>query len=702
MRYTQTKLLTALTSGLWSRSEQSVKSTSRILPCKQFALAWLPLHRSRFPDSQYRGAELDYPYLPKHRAVTRGDVMFDAKKKRAIPPAHRQLNGTKSTGGPDSTGRSISGANTPLQTSLEIKQKAMTKVVTHFLASRPAIDEDIFTRTNVPSRDRSTILQKCASLDASTQKWTLKDRAYKDIRVWDFKYPRASDREAAIEAAIRAYDRLRLGREDDLWQLLLPKEERNKGKVLSRLHSGPAQKTQMPAIRPAVGQGSSTPLAALGGNASPMPPSIGAAQTASPAASQSTQLGSSTPASRSHLGAMLKSGKRPPARATPNVKESKQPLKEKADMKPSKFKSGEYITESDEDAGVSSGGSTRSNTAPHRSGQPASSKTHPAPAVKSSKGASPPISLLGSDKPKVRKLIKTNSFNGTRPSGSAQSTPSGRAEKHTGKVVGTESGTSGGVTPAQGPVKRRMPSPQGASGRRLAPLDAAAASKETSAVIRKRPLEGSQGTSRPPSASKKRELPQSDNDNAPRPRKVSKVNGSTTAVQDENLVSKHSSSTSLASQRSEAGLKRKADELSRSSYDDYDRQRARKQGRADSSSVTSAATSSSVGTSLSTATTAPTSLGSPSFSAHSPASLADSNTSTSSGDSALVQHPKWTMARALDEAERFQERYYPEYMALYDRVENQGRYARPEDRKQLLALHERLKLMKHNIALAAG
>ncbi len=89
---------------------------------------------------------------------------------------------------------------------------------------------------------------KQARLDIS--KWDLSDRGFKELDVWKFNYPCQDDRQLAIDKTVSAFDRMRLSREDKLWQMLLPKEERGKGKILSNLnlHQGPIQRSSTPSI----------------------------------------------------------------------------------------------------------------------------------------------------------------------------------------------------------------------------------------------------------------------------------------------------------------------------------------------------------------------------------------------------------------------------------------------------------------------
>ena len=129
--------------------------------------------------------------------------------------------------------------------------KALRVPLIHLLAVRPVSERFLAQKTCLGVEECLDVLHKVgrpARLDSS--KWDLTDRAYKDLDVWDFKYPTQEDRQAAIDRAVSAFDRLRLSREEKVWQMLLPREERGKGKILSKLqlHGGPIQKSNTPRI----------------------------------------------------------------------------------------------------------------------------------------------------------------------------------------------------------------------------------------------------------------------------------------------------------------------------------------------------------------------------------------------------------------------------------------------------------------------
>lgn len=131
------------------------------------------------------------------------------------------------------------------------KLKALRSPLIHLLAVRPVSERFLAQKTHCGVEECLNVLQKVgkqARLDSS--KWDLTDRTFKELDVWDFNYPNQEDRQAAIDHAVSAFDRLRLSREEKVWQMLLPREERGKGKILSKLqlHGGPIQKSNTPRI----------------------------------------------------------------------------------------------------------------------------------------------------------------------------------------------------------------------------------------------------------------------------------------------------------------------------------------------------------------------------------------------------------------------------------------------------------------------
>ena len=131
------------------------------------------------------------------------------------------------------------------------KLQAIRVPLIHLLAIRPVSARFLSQKIGCTETECREVLQKVGqqhSLDAS--KYDLSKQAYKELDVWSFDYQSDEDRQSAIDRAISAFDRQRIGKEDQLWQMLLPRGERGKGKHLSRLNlqAGQAKKAMTPRI----------------------------------------------------------------------------------------------------------------------------------------------------------------------------------------------------------------------------------------------------------------------------------------------------------------------------------------------------------------------------------------------------------------------------------------------------------------------
>ena len=132
------------------------------------------------------------------------------------------------------------------------KPQALRQSLVHLLAARPASKKLLVRHLKCKEEDVEEVLHKIGKpfrLDQS--KWDLTDKAFKELDVWDFNYPNEEDRQLAIGRAISAFDRMRLSTQEKLWDMLIPKEERGKGKILSHLnlHKGPIQPATTPKIQ---------------------------------------------------------------------------------------------------------------------------------------------------------------------------------------------------------------------------------------------------------------------------------------------------------------------------------------------------------------------------------------------------------------------------------------------------------------------
>lgn len=115
------------------------------------------------------------------------------------------------------------------------KTQAQRFALLHFLAIGPASEATVHQETAIPKLECSQLLHKFAKQKEPGSDWLLSEKWFKELDVWQFPYPSQEERQLAIDNAVRALDRQRLSREDKLWQLLLPKEDRGKGKMLSKL-----------------------------------------------------------------------------------------------------------------------------------------------------------------------------------------------------------------------------------------------------------------------------------------------------------------------------------------------------------------------------------------------------------------------------------------------------------------------------------
>ncbi|ETN46454.1 uncharacterized protein HMPREF1541_00638 [Cyphellophora europaea CBS 101466] len=119
----------------------------------------------------------------------------------------------------------------------KIRFEAMKVAVIHLLAVRPMNVQSIVEKIHAPRDECERALDKITrDAPSAPGKKELKDRSYRDLDVWKFRYPNQEDRQAAIERAIQAFDRMRIEKTDNLWQILLKPEDRGKGKTLSRLN----------------------------------------------------------------------------------------------------------------------------------------------------------------------------------------------------------------------------------------------------------------------------------------------------------------------------------------------------------------------------------------------------------------------------------------------------------------------------------
>lgn len=112
---------------------------------------------------------------------------------------------------------------------------ALRVPVIHLLARQPATEASLAETCRTSQATIRELLSKIAKRSSpDTDKWQLTDKAFRELNPYKFPYQSAQDREQAIDSAIKAFDRQRLAKDDKLWQILLPREERGQGICLSR------------------------------------------------------------------------------------------------------------------------------------------------------------------------------------------------------------------------------------------------------------------------------------------------------------------------------------------------------------------------------------------------------------------------------------------------------------------------------------
>ncbi|KAJ8110375.1 hypothetical protein OPT61_g6770 [Boeremia exigua] len=119
---------------------------------------------------------------------------------------------------------------------------ALRVPVIHLLARESATEASLARTCRTSAASMRELLPKIAKRSSQdTDKWQLTDKSFREINPHHFPYSTCEERDQAIEGAIKAFDRLRLTKDDKLWQILLPREERGQGKCLSRSKVKPVE-----------------------------------------------------------------------------------------------------------------------------------------------------------------------------------------------------------------------------------------------------------------------------------------------------------------------------------------------------------------------------------------------------------------------------------------------------------------------------
>lgn len=107
--------------------------------------------------------------------------------------------------------------------------------IIHLLAREPATAAALAGTCRTSLANVREFLPKVAKRSSpDADKWQLTDKSFREVNPWKFPYQSAEERQQAIDGAIKSFDRQRLAKDDKLWQILLPREERGQGICLSR------------------------------------------------------------------------------------------------------------------------------------------------------------------------------------------------------------------------------------------------------------------------------------------------------------------------------------------------------------------------------------------------------------------------------------------------------------------------------------
>ena len=163
--------------------------------------------------------------------------------------ANRSLTASPILGAPKSPSLAMTPTSAPMMENKDrVRLEALKVPFIHLLAVRAVSAKFLARQTRTTVEDCIALGEKFGVVNRiNPEKYNLKDKVYKDLDLFGFNYTE-EDRKEAIENSISAFDRMRISRSDKLWQTLLPKAERGKGKCLSRLNlrTGPPQKPAAP------------------------------------------------------------------------------------------------------------------------------------------------------------------------------------------------------------------------------------------------------------------------------------------------------------------------------------------------------------------------------------------------------------------------------------------------------------------------
>lgn len=230
--------LAELTQSLNALKEEASSNEARILTNRDGLKALTGTTKNRL------SSHLS-PRPGQHVPLRREGLLGSVNRSTNSSP---HLNATKSPGAtPNLAPTSAPSLKPTVSTKEQIRLDAIKIPLLHLLAQGPQPLKSIVLKTRASQDDCQKVLAKYAQeTNKEPSQYKLRDKAYKDLDVWKFPYPTTKDRQSAVDKAISAFDRLRLARNDNHWQSLLPEEERGKGRCLSRLNFDGKQQNVQP------------------------------------------------------------------------------------------------------------------------------------------------------------------------------------------------------------------------------------------------------------------------------------------------------------------------------------------------------------------------------------------------------------------------------------------------------------------------
>ncbi|KAI1642963.1 hypothetical protein F4815DRAFT_480952 [Daldinia loculata] len=173
--------------------------------------------------------------LPAGRSAMAGALSNSSTRSLPTSPA---LNG-------------VSSPNPAFSASQQLleKNKNQRSILVHELASRDRTYEYLAEIWKGAEADLKRTVEKIANFDSSTKKYNLRPVFWKELDVWNYDYRNEDDRRAAIDNAIRQYDKSRIPTSAVEWEKLLTPSERGKGIVLSKLQATLAKGNVTPTPR---------------------------------------------------------------------------------------------------------------------------------------------------------------------------------------------------------------------------------------------------------------------------------------------------------------------------------------------------------------------------------------------------------------------------------------------------------------------